>query len=550
MSLATSPAANPRQLPSWWFDWPWWVWITLTCCLLSAHLVALGVTFSWWALVGCILLLHLLWYWDAHSRFIAWILGFAAGFYVLVLIETYLGATGLYYGPIGSADRPPVLGDSELVWAFRAIYRFGSDAKSQLGLAIGLLIYAVLGFMPRQRPKLSRYADIAGGVLSFSYVLVTFTFTHPFDAKHVGIANAMFEASAALRSLGSYEEAGKEVAKNTKLLVQLSSDLEDAPAEEKRKELSDRIRKYSDLIVMLDEQRRRKKEILRQSPGTYSDSGDLPREARQYPPRPGPDFSPKDAEPQALNVSAEDILQAASRSQHAREVAEKAKEDEERGNGCFLRIYFFVGMVVSDEIGKTNRIDLVDVARNNVTQIIVLHNTAQAIAELDRRIDELNNEIRRQEQQNAELEQQMRNYTAALKIDLQRQIECAGELRAVSDWLRGEGQSVLQVIGSPSEGARVRLDGIQPRLPANVAPNGANVTLIRNEVTQDLTNNNRWPPSFTEQQMRQQLTLVSERGAGLVASFANAMCRAGRNADDIKAALRTVADQIRVPAPK
>jgi hypothetical protein len=91
---------------------------------------------------------------------------------------------------------------------------------------------------------------------------------------------------------------------------------------------------------------------------------------------------------------------------------------------------------------------------------------------------------------------------------------------------------------------------IQPRLPPNVAPSGANVTFVRNDVIQDLTNNNRWPPSFTEEQMRQQLMPVSERGAGLVATSADAMCRAGRSADDIKAALRSVAEQIRAPAPK
>jgi hypothetical protein len=76
------------------------------------------------------------------------------------------------------------------------------------------------------------------------------------------------------------------------------------------------------------------------------------------------------------------------------------------------------------------------------------------------------------------------------------------------------------------------------------------VTLVRNDVIQDLTNNNRWPPTFTPEQMRQQLLSASEGGAGLVAAFADAMCRAGRNADDIKVALRSVAEQIGKPAPR
>src|SRR5262249_8991205 len=147
----------PRPRPPWWY-WGWWVWITITCCILSAHLVALGASFAWWALIGLVLLLHGAWYWDAHSRLMAWLYGFALGFYILVIVEIYLGTTGLYYGAIGSMDRPLLPGDKAIVTAFNNFYQYGPDLRTLLGLVGSLIVYAGLGFFLK-RTSVSWIAD-------------------------------------------------------------------------------------------------------------------------------------------------------------------------------------------------------------------------------------------------------------------------------------------------------------------------------------------------------------------------------------------------------
>ncbi len=73
------------------------------------------------------------------------------------------------------------------------------------------------------------------------------------------------------------------------------------------------------------------------------------------------------------------------------------------------------------------------------------------------------------------------------------------------------------------------------------------MNLIRDEVTQKMVRDNRWPPGFTRDEMTMQLRPISEGGAALVSEFADAMCRAGRNEGDIQRELQAVAHQVRVP---
>lgn len=530
--------------PTWWFHWGWWIWITITCCMLSAHLVALGTSLAWYALILCVLALHAAWYWDAHSRFIAWAYGFAFAFYILVAVEIYLGATGLYYGAIGSMNRPHLPGDKVIVSAFEAFYRFGNDYRSLLSWLGSIVLYVVLGLV-LSRTSVSRIADWLACVLAVLYVLLAFPFAHPFEAKQVGIRDAMFESSAALRDIGSYDAAAKEVAKESDLLERLSSQLEDPRLAEKRKELSDEVRRYAAALAVLDERKRQKVVILRQPEKNYQSRSALPTVQRRYPPHSEPDFSPKGAAEQASNVNPDNILNAWLLTRQARELADKAKHDQARGIASFQDIHDYVGGVVIDQIG--NRTDLVEVADRNVLQIIALHDLEGAINELKQRTAELDAEIRNQEQRNAELERNVTNFATRLANEMEREADCADTLREVATWLNGEGRSVLRTIGDRFQQARTRLEGRQPSLPVNLVPEGVNEPLITNEVTRKLVEDNRWPPRFTREEMRKQLLTVSDGGAAQVSGFADAMCKAGRNSADIERELQAVADSVRVP---
>ncbi len=439
MSHVNPPVASPsllsrlrRPRPAWWFHWGWWIWITITCCILSAHLVALRTGFAWWALIGCVLALHAAWYWEAHSRVIAWIYGFAVAFYILVLVEIYLGASSLYYGAIGSINRPDLPGDKIIIAAFTAFYRFGNDYRSLFGLLATVVLYGVLGLV-LARTSVSWLADWLAGVLAVLYVLLAFPFTHPFETKQVGMRDAMFEASAALRSIGSYDEAAKEVAKETDQLERLLSELDDPKLAAKRKELSDEVRRYATSLAILDEHKHQKVNILRQSNKTYQSRSALPKEPRRYPPRSEPDFSSKDAEEHASNANPDNILNAWLLTRQARELAEMAKRDQARGVASFLAIHDYVGNVVIDQIGKLNRADLVEIADSNVLQIIALHDLEVAIDELKRRIAELDDEIRNQEQQNTDLERNVANFAANLETEMGREADCANILRQVTN---------------------------------------------------------------------------------------------------------------------
>jgi hypothetical protein len=530
--------------PAWWFHWHWWVWITITSCILSAHLVALGPSFSWWALIGCVLALHAGWYWGAHSRAIAWALGFAFAFYILVLVEIYLGTTGLYFGAIGSMARPALPGDKTIISIFTCFYRYGSDYRSLLSWLGSIGLYIVLGFA-LSRTSVSWIADVLAFMLAVFYILLAFPFTHPFEAKQVGIRDAMFESSAALRSIGSYDAAAKEVAKESDQLERLSSELEDAKQVDKRKELSDEVRRYASKLAMLDESRRQKIDILRQPEKTYRSRSVLPKEPRRYPPLSEPDFSSRDADKDASNVNPDDILKAWLLTRQARELAEKAKRDQARGVAAFQDIHDYISIIVIEQIGTMHRADLVEIAGSNVLQIIALHDLEEAINELKLNISKLVAEIETQQRQNADLQQKINDFGTKLAADMGREGDCAETLREVTTWLNGDGRSVLQTIGNRL--TRTILEGRQPSLPVNVAPEGANTQLITNEVTQQMVRDNRWPPSFTRESMTGQLLPVSVGGAGSVSEFADAMCKAGRDANDIERELQTVANQVRVP---
>jgi len=117
-NLSVPASATPttgRKIPSWWGTPWWWIGIVGLCCILSAHLIASGPSFVVVALVLTVLVLHFGWYWPAHSRLMAWCYGFLIAFGVLVLVELYLGATGLHYGPIGSEKRGILLGGPRII---------------------------------------------------------------------------------------------------------------------------------------------------------------------------------------------------------------------------------------------------------------------------------------------------------------------------------------------------------------------------------------------------------------------------------------------------
>ena len=532
-----------RRRPAWWLTWPWWIWTVITCSILTAHLVAAGDTFAWWALIVVLVLLHLAWYWPAHSRLSAWLYGACIAFYTLVLVEIYLGTTGLYFGPIGSEERGILYGDTIIVESCLWFYRRAEEYRSWGSLIAGSIIYGVVGFFA-SRARVSWLADLVAIPLMVAAILLSFRFTHPFEMKQVAMKQAMFEASAAILSLGSYEAAVKELAQETAKLGHLAAQLRDPTLVDKKKKLSDVIREYAILLAKLDDRDRIKVKILRQPLDNYRAQQFLPHVPQHYPSGREATFVLQGPDPHAANVTTDDILHSYALTRRAQQLIAEGNRLQEKGKESFEIIEIYVSNEVIYDLGSLDRSDVIKVASQNILQTIVTHDLDDAIDDMQDQITDLRRQLDQQDEENARLERSIEDFKLNLAAAKRRESDCAVVLRDLSRLLESDYRLLLTSIGERYETAQGLLARFRPAVSTPESPNGVNETAIQQEVLEQLAKENVYPPQFTRTDLETVLHRVAEGSASVVSEFADAMCKAGNTANDIVLALQNVGGQL------
>jgi hypothetical protein len=497
-------------------------------------------------MIFCLILLNFPWFMDVtHQRGIAIVIGALIAFYLLVLVEIYLGTTGFYFAPIGKNDRGAFAYiDVPLIAAFKFLYYHGSAYKSWIGVAVYLVAYYVLNrILPKTANGLLNVYSGAGAAIA---VLLMLPFAHALDEKQVAFTKAMLDASSSLKTLGAYETAKAEAEKENEALKRLVSELQN---EDQRKELIKAIDTYSDLLVQLDDRGRIKRQILYQPSDDATSVPFLNLPNKRYPIPPNPPIAALPADEGWSNVSPVDAAHAESLTERRDKLLNELEQLRKDRDEALTKLRLFVQGEVEAQLGVVRRPQVVNEAIDAILQEILLRDIAEAIRELNLRIEELRNRLQQEDNENEGLRTAMGEYRNFLLAMRRRQSVCSSILSDVARYLQSDGRNILMNFEVLREQVGARLSTDQPVINQIALPPGANREALERSVSEQLTSEGVSPPQYTPANLTSDVSSVSDRVALPIANYVNAMCLAGRDANQIISSLQQLNNELRRPAP-
>jgi hypothetical protein len=356
----------------------------------------------------------------------------------------------------------------------------------------------------------------------------------------------MLDASSSLKTLGAYETAKAEAEKENEALKRLVSELQN---EDQRRELRDAIDTYSDLLVQLDDRGRVKRQILYQPPDDAASVPVLKLPRKRYPVPPNPPIAAVPADPEWNNVSPVDAAHAEGLTERRDKLLNELEQLREDRDEALTKLRLFVQGEIEAKLGPVRRPQVVNAAFDAILQDVLLRDIAEAISELNQRIKELRDRLEEEENENGRLRTAMEEYRKFLLVTRRRQSACSDILSDVARYLQNDERDILTNFEVRREQVGPRLRTEQPVINRLTLPPGANREAVDQDIAEQLMKEGIAPPQYTPVNLTRDLSSVSERIAEPVADYVNAMCLAGRNANQIIASLRQFNNEFRQPPP-
>lgn len=528
---------KPKRAPAVWAaPTPvWWVGAVVTSAWLGAHVVAEGFTVSWWAvLAGVFFFTAPLFPLIRHDRGLALLVGAFAAFFCLMMLETYLGYTGLRYGPIGSSQRSLQSTDEIIIRGLLFLYHDVAAYVPIITLVANVVLYFGVPFVSGNG-TITRIAHYIAGVGLFLTVVLGFPFTNSLDAGHVGLQRAILNASASLRTLGSDRQAVAQLRDDIAALQELEALLgKDKVGAVEREKLVAAIRKLAHLGVDLAAAER-ERNIIRRQPETPSEAERYLRQVappRRYPDRRGPgSLLPSPPSP-SLSVTANDVVNAGTLSDEKANLAAMSEELRHRRDELLRSLRTLVSGVVNED---PVRQDVSYWAVENVVLAVAALRTAEAIEELLRWAADLEARLAQRRQGNAQLRSEMTTYENALLEQRRRDASCS---QLITDLLpyfdQANGRLLLDRIAADRSRASgvlniEKLPGKEPPTP-RVSDDQVNQAAVRQAL--DVRQAQEGIPSAKLRPSDLQKALVDKKegAAGIIMPLVEAACRRGMNA--------------------
>ena len=516
----------------------WWVGAVVTSTWLGAHVIAEGFTVSWWAvLAGIFFFTAPLFPLIRHDRGQALLVGAFAAFFCLMMLETYLGYTGLRYGPIGSSQRSLQSTDEIIIRGLLFLYHDVAAYVPIITLIANVALYFGVPFVTGNG-TITRIAHYIAGVGLFLTVVLGFPFTNSLDAGHVGLQRAILNASAALRTLGSDRQAVAQLREDIAALQELEALLgKDKIGNVERERLVAAIRKLAHFGVDLAAAER-ERNIIRRQPETPSEAERYLRQVappRRYPDRREP-RSPLPSSPSpSLSVTANDVVNAGKLNDEKASLAAMSEELRHRRDELLRSLRTLVSGVVNED---SVRQDVSYWAVENVVLVIAALRTAEALDELLRWAADLEARLAQRRQGNAQLRNEMTAYENALLEQRRSDASCSqliADLLPYFDSVSGR-QLLDRIAADRSRASGVlnieKLPGKEPPVP-RVSDDQVNHAAVRQAVDARQVQEGIPPAKLRASDLQKALVGQKEGAAGIIMPLVEAACRRGMKSVEV-----------------
>jgi peptidoglycan hydrolase CwlO-like protein len=534
--------------------------LIVTFSLLSAHLMVARLGFAFWAVAATLILLSsrvraLLW----HSRTRALTAAAVLAVWLLAILETYFGYTGIYYGAIGTEARVPLPLDPWLVWILLGIYEYSSTLIAVGILALTLLLYMVVAPLlvkatdkAKAKAAITLGADVLAFIGAFLGIMMLFQFTNGFGVDRVGFVNARIRADAALTELGNDEPAVQQLEKDVELLKQEVEALRNKRPPDAADKFTEKTKKYFEIMRELDEAARDKNSIDRKP--AY-DPAPVVDQAR---PQRNPEIFQQPQRKPHRSMGPDDLLQIILLEDYLQRVRDKGSALGRQRAALIKEIGELVRLILFQAIqGDTSLQPLATEAADNIVRIIALLPVEDALKALDAEIERLGQELRRRRNENERRRAELDRYRADLERAERNELRCRSDLRDVADFFATDrGAALLQRIRdlrsrNPETTLQLydwrRFDGPAIERPRRPSGEDAIAPVIENEVEQELTRTGlpaaAPPPTDMFQALNQRLG--DEAMASALSGYVQRLCAAGLSGNQIIERLASRLDQAR-----
>lgn len=532
----------------------WWIWVAVTCSAVSAHLVALGTSVAWWGVICVTILITApLSGWMTHGRAWAMILGVFAALWVVLLLETYLGWTGLYYGPIGSPGRPFPNVDKDVCRVLLCFYRNSTLVKAIVSPILSIIVYFLL-----VRCVANQWVNRLGHFIAWLGMAVTvllwLPFTNGLDSGQVAFSKAVLDASGANKTLGSYREAVDTLAKEVNSLQRIAAALQVRPRP-KPDPLLDRIAAYAKLLATARQAGQSRNDILRRAPDQYHEEDDLAE--LRTPARPlQPDmvFAQKPGSLRDSDLGGDSVVDHEALQKAATKMLDDGMKLQEERARLIAEIRKIVGQEIHDSLGNDWDQALADEIMMQVMQTLVSAEAGQAGEALASQIARLQTAVQQREADSRALRTKVEQYEDGLVAVARNDSACSAVIASVLTYLRSaEGTDLFQRISRNRERARRLFD---PRAvpgkevsPPPIPDSALNIGTVRREVTDRLTKEGIVPPQFDWTYLRQEVSSMTrdDNVPSIIDPFVESACRRGQTSEQIIAALNRASTSLNVP---
>jgi hypothetical protein len=563
--MSTTTAANPTPPigsgstfveefgPDGW-DW-WWIWIVITFGVVCAHLVTEGFSI---ALIGLILLTALMTH-PVSKGIVSlrgWyiVLGVYSAIVLIVFLELYLGTIGVHYGPIGTPNRPYPNIDINIVDGLLWVYRNSDYLKAAGSAGASVILYFIVVNFVRNEVA-AVLGHLAAALSIFLSVFFWLPFTESMEGKNIAFSTAAASASGAKKALGSYRERMADLRKEIAALDQLISVL-NGPSQAEREKLVMLMRKYADLIKEANRKgldhnsaaRRQRQPIEYLEPLRPTTRYSIPSSPLFAPPAEGDVQDP--------SLTPLDIVNQQERLKEAQDAFADGQAAKLQRDQLLVTLRALVGDEV-DKALKDDRSQVVsDEAIFGIMQTIAARTAAEAIAELEARIRELESELNRREQRNEVLRKNVDSYIDSRIENARNDSYCSTIVAELRTYLDSEdGRDLIRRVRVNGQRGQELLD--PRRLPGTELDRPPsldreiNQPAIEREVQTQINNQNIQRPDFTWTTLREFLNSVDDSVSEPITKFAESACRRHQSFEEIKGRLNDIRAALpTTPAPK
>ncbi|HEX2884918.1 hypothetical protein [Vineibacter terrae] len=469
------------------------------------------------------------------------LVGAFAAFFCLMLLETYLGYTGLRFGPIGSSQRHLQGSDEIIIRGLLFLYRDVAGYVSIITLLANVALYFGAPYVTGNT-AITRIAHYVAGIGLFITVVLAFPFTNALDAGHVGLQRAILSASAALRALGSERLAVAQLKQDVAALQELEALLgKDKVGVVEREKLVAAIHRLAQLGVDLAEMER-ERNVIRRQPETPSQAERYLQQVsppQRYPDRRGPGSQLPPLPSPSLSVTASDVVNADKLSDESASLAATAEALRRQRDELLRSLRILVSTVVNEE---RVRQDVSYWAVENIVLAVAALRTAEAIDALLRWAADLEARLGQRRQENARLRTDMEAYENALVAQRRTDADCSqliADLMPYFDSASGR-QLLDRVAADRSRAAGIlnieKLPGREP--PAPRPPDGqVNHAAVRQAVDARQAQEGIPPAKLRVADLQKELVGRKEAAAGIIAPLVEAACRRGMKSAEMIALL-------------